>query len=449
MESAKNTIKSNNLLKKGDTIAVAVSGGIDSICLLHYLNSIKKEFGIKLVAVNVDHQIRPNSASDSQFVMDYCKSIDVPCYKFNIDVPQIALQKKMGLEETARICRYKVFDGVVEKGLANKVALAHHQSDQVETVLLNIFRGAGLKGAGGMEVVQGHYIRPFLNTKKDEIIAYANQFGLSHVEDETNTNTNYSRNFLRNDILPKLRTHWKNVDANILNFAKICKQDNEYILSQINFDDIVIENKTARIPLYKFASPDPIQNRILLTCFQKLGLAKDIEKRHLAIIKNLVQTGQNGAKISLPNKIKASLEYDELVLCVPKQKAEFVPKDFKLGKTVFDDCTITVKKTSKFNVLEPNCHIIDAKKLPKDVKWRTRQNGDVFAKFGSGEKKLKDYFIDIKVPNSIRGEIPLLASGNEVYCVLGYQISDKVKADNDTKLVYKISYQKTVKINKT
>jgi tRNA(Ile)-lysidine synthase len=442
MESAKNTIKSNNLLKKGDTVAVAVSGGIDSICLLHYLNSIKKELGIKLVAVNVDHQIRPNSASDSQFVIDYCKSIDVPCYKFNIDVPQIALQKKMGLEETARICRYKVFDGVVDKGLANKVALAHHQSDQVETVLLNIFRGAGLKGAGGMEAEQGHYIRPFLNTKKDEIIAYANQFNLNHVEDETNADTNYSRNFLRNDILPKLRTRWKNIDANILNFAKICKQDNEYILSQINFDDIVIENKTARIPLYKFASPDSIQNRILLTCFQKLGLAKDIEKRHLAIIKNLAQTGQNGAKISLPNKIKASLEYDELVLCVPKQKVEFVPKDFKLGKTIFDNYIATVKKTSKFNVLEPNCHILDVKKLPKDVKWRTRQNGDVFAKFGCGEKKLKDYFIDIKVPNSIRGEIPLLASKNEVYCVLGYQISDKVKADDNTKWVYKISYQK-------
>ena len=144
----------------------------------------------------------------------------------------------------------------------------------------------------------------------------------------------------------------------------------------------------------------------------------------------------------MPNKIKASLEYDELVIFLPKPKKQFVPKDFKTGKTIFDNLIVTIKKTTKFDVKKQNCHVLDAKKLPKNVKWRTRQNGDMFCKFASGEKKLKDYFIDKKIPNTQREQIPLLASGNEIYCVLGYEISEKVKVDENTKTAYVIEYKK-------
>ena len=442
MDSAKKTIIKQNMFKKGEKVAVAVSGGIDSICLLHFLNSIKNELEIELVAINVDHQIRENSAEDSKFVADFCKQIKVPCYKFKVDVPKLASKKKLGLEEAARNARYKIFEIVVQKNLADKIAIAHHQSDQVETILLNIFRGSGLNGASGMDAVQGICVRPFLHTSKTEILQYAKENNLPHVEDETNCNTDYSRNFLRNVILPELRCKWKNVDANILNFAKICKKDNDYINQSINFDDILFENKTARIPLYKFVSPDAIQNRILLYAFKKLGLSKDIEKRHLKILKDLVQNGENGSKINLPNKIKASLDYDELVLFLPKPKKEFVPKDFKLGKTNFSNISIDVKKTTKWDIKKENCHLIDADKLPKDAKWRVRQSGDVFKKFASGEKKLKDYMIDKKIPNMLRDEIPLLASDTDVFCVLGYEISDKVKITDSTKKVYIIEYKK-------
>ena len=272
-------------------------------------------------------------------------------------------------------------------------------------------------------------------------MAYAEEHNLTHVEDETNKDNSYSRNFLRNVILPELESKWKNVDVNILNFAKICKQDNEYINKQINFDDILFEDKTARIPLYKFVGPDSAQNRILLYTFKKLGLSKDIEKRHLTILKNLVQSGENGSKINLPNKIKASLDYDELVLFVPTPKKEFVPKDFKIGKTAFDGITSDVKKSLKWNLNKPNCHLIDADKLPKDAKWRLRQNGDVFKKFAGGEKKLKDYFIDKKIPTSTREQIPLLANDTEVFCVLGYEISDKVKITENTSRVFIIEYK--------
>lgn len=442
MESAIKTIKKYNLIESGDTIAIGVSGGSDSMCLLDFLNKNREKFGIKVLAVNVDHMIRESSKDDTAFVDNFCKEHTIQCLKFKVDVKILANEKKLGIEEAARMARYKIFESIVKNGIANKVAIAHHQSDQAETILLNIFRGAGLKGASGMEPKQGSFIRPFINTTKNEILQYIKDNQLTFVTDETNQNIEYSRNFIRNEIMPKLKTRWKNVENNIINFAAICKQDNEYIDSTISFDDIEIHHDEARIPLYKFASPVAVQNRILRYCFSKLGLSKDIEKRHLTILRNLINSGKSGSKINLPNKLNARLEYDELVLATPKKQKEFVPKDFKTGKTNFENFDVKIKKTSNFDVKTPNSHVIDAKLLPNDVKWRVRQNGDIFAKFGSGTKKLKEYFIDKKVPNTMRNKIPVLASGNEIFCILGFEISEKVKATENTKYAYVIQYQK-------
>lgn len=443
MESALKTIKKDKMFKAGDIVGVACSGGIDSICLLHYLNSIKEDLDIEIVAVNIDHQIRATSAEDTQFVADFCRKNRIRCYKFKVNAVEIAKEEKICLEEAARIARYKAFDGLVEKGYVDKIAVGHHIQDQAETILLNIFRGAGLSGASGMKTVQGHYVRPLLNTTKDEIYTYASINNLDHVEDETNGNSEYSRNFLRNEVMPKIRQHWKNIDNNLVSFSKICKQDDEYIEDQISFDDLILEKNLARIPLYEFAYPESVTNRILRKAFKHLGRLKDIEKKHLELIKNLVASGQNGTKISLPNDIKASLEYDYLTLSVTEKKSKPVPKDFKTGETVFENYgKIKVKKSSKYVLGNKNEFVIDAKKLPETAKWRTRELGDVFAKFGSGEKKLKDYFIDIKVPNRLRSEIPVLADGKEIYCVLGYEISDKVKVDETTKMAYVIKLEK-------
>lgn len=443
MESVLKTIKKDKLFKAGDVVGVACSGGIDSICLLHYLNSIREELDIEIVAVNIDHQIRPTSADDTAFVASFCRKNRIRCYKFKVNALEIAKEQKICLEEAARIARYKAFDGLVEKGYVDKIALGHHTQDQAETVLLNIFRGAGLSGASGMKTVQNHFVRPMLNTTKDEIYAYASINNLEHVEDETNGDNEYSRNFLRNEIMPKLRQYWKNIDNNLINFSKICKQDDEYIESQISFDDLVLEKNLARIPLYEFVYPESVTNRILRKAFNHLNKLKDIEKKHLDLIKDLVASGQNGTKINLPNNMKASLEYDYLTLSMTEKKEKPVPKDFKTGETIFEHFgKIKIKKTSKFILGNKNEWVIDAKKLPQTAKWRTRELGDVFAKFGSGEKKLKDYFIDIKVPNRIRSEIPVLADGKEIYCVLGYEISDKVKVDADTKMAYVIKLEK-------
>lgn len=441
MKEAQNLILKYNLFKPKDIIGVACSGGVDSMSLLHYLNANKDIFNIEVVAINVDHSIREESFKDSLFVENYCKENNIKCYKFVVKAKEIALQNKVGIEEAARKARYGVFDTLLEKQVVNKIALAHHEQDQVETILLNLLRGSGLKGVSGMEVQRNNYIRPFLTTKKREIINYAYENQIPFVEDETNNNIEYSRNLLRNKILPLIRENWQGVDDNLLNFAKICKQDDDYINSTIDFDDVVIEDNTAKIPLFYFAYNESVINRILRYAFIKIKAIKDIETKHLNILKSLAKDGENGTKINLPNNVTAHKEYDYLTISIKEVKEKQNPIEFFTGKNIkFNNYTFSVKKTSKINLEEVNCHYIDASKLPKNVVWRTRKDGDMFEKFGGGNKKLKDYFIDKKVPSRIRNEIPVLASDKEVYVVLGYEISNKVKVDNLTTSAYKIEY---------
>lgn len=442
MINALKTLEKQNLISKGEKIGVAVSGGVDSMCLLHFLNEQKSQLGFDLSVINIDHNIRENSKNDSEFVKNYCKQNGITFHSFKVDVPEFVKQNKVTVEEGARICRYKVFENLLNKGIVDKIAIAHHRQDQVETILLNIFRGTGLKGASGMDYQSNRFIRPLLDTSKAEIITYAQEHNIAFVEDETNADTDYSRNFIRQEILPKIKEHWHNVEDNIISFSKICKQDDEYINSIINFDNIIVEKNLVKIPLNCFIYKPTITTRIIRYALTHLNALKDFEQKHFAIITNLAQKSENGTKINLPNKLIATKEYDYLTLMLKKPKQEYQKAPFVLGKNRIFGTNIEIKKVRVKNsgldemkkyLLEPKTLVFDYDKLPKDVCWRVKQNGDMFQKFSGGTKKLKDYFIDKKVPNRLRNELPLLASQNNILLITGLEISDQIKVDLGTK----------------
>lgn len=442
MQSVLKTINKYKMFKKGEIVGVAVSGGIDSMSMLHFLNSVKDDFDIEIVAINVDHSIRENSAKDTLFVQNYCSEHHIRFYKFKIDSVKIASENKMCLEEAARKGRYGVFDSLISRGIVDKICLGHHIQDQAETILLNIFRGAGLNGARGMEFIRDKYVRPMLNTTKLEINQYASINEIPFVEDDSNFDETYSRNYLRNIIMPKLRMKWNNIDKNLVDFGNICKEDDEYIKSQMFFDGVIEEENLVRIPLSYFIYPSPVVNRLILKELEFLNASKDIEKKHISIIKSMALEAENGVKINLPNNIIVHKEYDFVAIMVKKPKPKLEETNFKLGSfNLINFGNLTVRKTSKFD-LSNNSHLIDANKLPSGCVIRTRKDGDMFTKFGGGTKKLKDYFIDKKVPQRLRSEIPLICKDNEVYCVLGLEISDKVKIDVNTKSAYLLTYKK-------
>ena len=438
MENIKRIIEENNLISQGDVVGVGVSGGKDSMALLHYLQNLSKQIGFEIVAITIDHGIRENSKDDANFVMEYCKNNNIRAYKFKLNVPQLAKEKSLSLESGARQARFEVFENMIKKGIVDKIALAHHQSDQAETVLMHLLRGSGITGLKGMSLARDNkYIRPMLKTSQKAIWQYICENNIDFREDETNQQNEYNRNFLRNEIFPKLLTRWPNAISAILSFADLASKDDEYICSQVPFDAFIVNDKEVKIPLSYFIYPSPVVSRMIYKALNSIGINKDIEARHIDMITNFVQKSENGKKIDLPFKVTLYKEYDYItIINKQKPKIQFVQK-FKLGNvSVPNFGKISVKKVQK---MSGDGLFIDADLLPKDVVWRFRSPGDIFEKFGGGTKKLKDFLIDKKIPSRLRSYLPVLASGNEVYVIAGVEMSNKVKVEKDTKRIYKIT----------
>ena len=446
MDKVLDYIKENNMIMQGEIIGVACSGGRDSICLLHYLNSIKADLDCEVVAVNVDHGLRPTSALDTEFVMQFCKDNHIRAYKFKGEALKVAKEEKLTIEQAARKVRYGVFETVIKKGLVDKIALAHHSNDQAETVLLNIIRGAGLAGARGMEPIRDEvYIRPLLTTPREEIMAYIDENGLEYVEDETNQDNTYSRNYIRNIVMPALRKHFNAVDKNIVNFASICAKDDDYINSQIDLGTLIETKEYTKVPLTFFYQNESIINRVLKKVLSKFA-KQDIESKHIRMIRDFAIEANNGNVISLPFKVKVSKEYDYITIGYLKKNQLTGEYSFRSGRLKIEGYG-TIRTTSSKVLTEPKMHqhIIDADRVPTDAIWRFRQEKDTFSPLGlDGTKKLKDYFIDKKIPQRMRGNIPVLASGNKILIVADIEIADELKITENTSRYYKVNYEKDV-----
>ena len=443
MKKVEQLIVENNLIKPNEVIAVACSGGQDSMCLLNILYGLKDKLKFQLVAINIDHNLRESSKGDSLFVKKYCETKGIKLYAFSVNVREICLKHKMTLEQGARDARYKIFKKLLDKGVVNKIALGHHQSDQAETILLNIFRGAGISGACGMELMRdGKYIRPLLYTPKTEIKAYINQEDIPFVEDETNMQNDYSRNYIRNMILPMIRSKWANADATICEFGKLCKKDNEYINSQVSDRAMIKENEnTIKVYSSYFNDDLSVVSRIIMKALKEIGASVDVEKKHVKMINDLVVKGENGAKVSLPNKVIAVKEYNFITFTNKKTKSTLKPIKLVQGNfTIPNVGALEVKRVTSNNIKECQ-NVFDVKKVPKGAAWRFRKQGDMFEKFGGGGTvSLNEFLIDKKIPARFRDNLPVLAVDNEIFVIAGVEIADSVKLDKTTKSSYGVNF---------
>ena len=431
MLDCENFIFENKLFKSGEIIGVGCSGGSDSLALLHYLANNQEKFDIEVVAIHVDHEIRENSYIDADFVKEKAREWGIRFYKFRVDAPKIAKEKGISLESAAREARYGVFKTLLKKGLIDKIALAHHISDQAETILMHLFRGAGIAGAKGMNAISDKvYVRPFLNTTKDEILQYLAENHLDYCEDETNEDISYNRNFVRNVLMKEIKSRWPNVEQALVNFAKSVKDDDEYINKQIYAEAIITEDRVVKIPTSYFLYDKALVSRIIFRAVKSIGINQDIERKHIEAISELALKGDNGKRLFLPFEAIAIKEYDYLTIYNRHKEEVKFEQELKCGEfDVPNFGKLVVKRVKDFSIL-PGQLLIDYRKVPKDVVWRFRQDGDIFTKFGGGTKKLKSFMIDKKIPVRLRDYIPVLASGNEIFAIAGVEISDKVKVEN-------------------
>ncbi len=431
MQNAKNFIIENSLIKPGERIGVGVSGGSDSMALVHFLHSISEELDIEVIAIHIDHGIREESRDEANFVIEKCREMGIRAYKFRIDSPKIAKEKNISLETAAREGRYGVFKSLFKKDVVDKIALAHHLSDQAETILMHIFRGSGISGARGMEAIrEGRFIRPLLTTSKEEILDYINLNNLDYVEDSSNADNTYTRNYLRNVLFPQITSKWPGAINAIVNFGKAVKEDDDYINSQIFDDAIIYEEKEAKIPLSYFIYPAPIISRIIIKTLKNIGVEKDFEKKHIDMIKELAEAHENGKRASLPFDVVAIKDYDYLTLANRKKVIPQFKCELRCGEFDLPDGRKLVVRRVKEMESKDGVVYFDYRKVPKTAMWRFRQEGDVFTKFGGGTKKLKSFLIDKKIPQRKRDILPVLADENEIFVIAGVEISDKVKVEN-------------------
>ena len=415
---------------KDKRICVAVSGGVDSTSLLHFLKMHEGEYGYRLCAVNFEHGIRgEESVADSQFVHQLCLQWGVELYTFSEDCIARSEREKSSLETSARNFRNEHYEELLKTGKADFIATAHHADDVAETVLFRICRGSALSGAVGIKQVENGRIRPFLDRTKLEILAYATEHNVPYREDKTNQEIDATRNALRLQVLPVLESRIPSAVKNISRFALSAQEDDNFLyeLSKQLLEQIKDGYKV------RFSDKKPLFSRACLTAMKLLGIDRDYTQTHLNDL-FFLQSLKLGAKITLPKNVLAIREEEGIFLCYnrgeeiePFEPMNLQKGEFRLGR--YEICLSNeIPSQQGFEKILR----LDEEKLPLGSMIRSRQEGDEFEKFGGGTKSLKRYMIDKKIPKAKR-DIPVIAKDNVVYAIFGTEISEKVKIDEKTK----------------
>lgn len=456
LNKVKNTIARYSMIESGDRIVVAVSGGPDSVCLLAILNELSGPLGIELVVAHYDHGLRPaEDENESRFVEALSASLSIP---FKTKKAGADLAVSRALEERARHARYCFFDEVKEECRAQKIATAHTLNDQSETVLMRLLRGSGVTGLAGIPPVRdGMIIRPLISTTRDEIMSYMELKGLKFVTDSSNSQPCFLRNRIRMEVLPQLKEIQPRVIELLGRTGEIMRRDDEWMEAEagawIKKEAQVGKGGEVQIPLSSFKTlPEALKYRVIRYALSMVG--ETLRRICLAHIESVVSltTGENPrSRINLPNGLIAGRLYDKLVLS-RREGRVFDTFSYTLegpGKVYLEalECTIAIEEKEKKEVPDqfPSAWtaFLDADRITFPLVLRNFQPGDRFVPLGmSGHKKIKDFFIDLKVPAQERIRIPILTCDNRPIWVCGYRIDDHYKVMPDTETVLKVTVEK-------
>ncbi len=319
-EKVEETIKKFNLIEKGDKIVVGVSGGPDSITLINILLELKEKYQISLIVAHINHMIRENAKIDEAFVKSYCEKNKIDFFVEHKNIIELAQKEKRGIEETGRDIRYKFFEEVLNKTKANKIAIAHNLNDNCETVLMNIIRGTGISGLKGIEAKRDKYIRPLIETSREEIEEYCKEQNLNPRHDESNDDNTYTRNKIRNILIPELKeTFNPNIVVGIKRLSDIVKEEENFLEKETDkvYSEIVIDDKNKIVyDLKKFNLQDVvIQKRLILKGIETIfGDTKGIEKINLEDIIKLCNNNI-GNKFLKPNqRTKIEIKNKQIII---------------------------------------------------------------------------------------------------------------------------------------
>ncbi len=456
LDKVRQTIEKHKLIEEGDKIVVAVSGGPDSVCLLHVLHRLREEYNLGLYGAHLNHNFRGIEAQiDAQYVSDLCEKLDILYFIKSMDVPGYAEKHGLSPEKAGRILRYDFFEEVAQKAGASGIAVAHNKNDQAETVLMRLLRGTGLQGLAGIHIRRGKIIRPLLDVDRESIEKYCEEHNLSPRIDKSNLESIYHRNKIRLELIPYLEEDYNpNIIANLVNTAETLKDDFDFIeeMARGIYADLIVEQSkhSLEIPIEDIQKlHSALQSRIVrLAGEQLLGRQELLGYKHVQDVLELMHRGLTGKRITLPMGLIAKINYKNICFTTEDRGDKVfhyelpIEGSFDLQEVggVFETKVIereNIKEISRDKYRK----CFDYDKIKGVLNVRNRKDGDYFYPLGlTGSKKLKDFFIDYKVTRNERDRVPLICDGDNIMWVVGFRISEKYKITDETKRVLEITF---------
>ncbi len=455
-----------NLIENGDGVVAGVSGGADSVCLLINLCELREKKDMRLMAVYVDHGIRGEaSENDGRFVKKLCEELSVPFESKKVDVPALALDRGVSVEEAARDIRYEVLLSIAKKQGYNKLAVAHNADDNAETIIFQMIRGTGVAGLKGMDPSLKRdgitIIRPLLPVTRSAIEAYLSDKKVGHVTDATNLSDDYSRNRIRHRIIPELininsrAIEHINESAAAIREMELFEESTERLYSEACVGrELSVETLRTHAP--------SLRRNVIRLWIRDIGRARDVSRVHYEAIDDLIMS-QTGKSVDLPGGQQIEKVYDSLRLkdkreekpsedetlstAIPRlsagEKAEFSMDGWYIRMTLYaGDGAGELRKNMSFQ--KNYAKYYDYGKIDGNMVIRHRKDGDYLVISEDGTKKsLARYFVDEKVPRDERKNAWLICAGSKVILAAGYRGSEDMRVDDQTKEILQVEFWRT------
>ena len=458
----------HKMIVDNETVLVAVSGGADSLALLHSLHALRSQLNCQLHVVHLNHCLRPDADADADFVRQHAKHLKLPWTIQRVEIPRLVQQWKLSVEAAGRRARYQFYESVATKVNATKIALGHHQDDSAETVLMNLIRGTGATGLKGIAPVRdAKFIRPLAGFTRQQIEAFLTSIDVVPRHDITNTDTRYLRNRVRHELIPRLESDYNpNIKIGLSRTADVLRAESEYLdtVAQKALETCRLQDPHERVVLDRIEFRQyhiALQRRMLRQSVSEMsGDMNDLYFAHCEKILNLIQSEASNALLALPNGLQFRRAYQQLIFeRKPVETGNFVYSIVTVGKTSIEvlntEITAELGNTESPSTLAlPDGRfeaIFDYEKIRKvfaepsletfPLTVRNRRQGDRFQPYGMrGTKKIKDFLIDAKVPRHERDSIPLLVCGNQILWIIGHTTSDAFKIESDTRQYLYLRY---------
>ncbi|MBE6024408.1 MAG: tRNA lysidine(34) synthetase TilS [Cellulosilyticum sp.] len=449
-EKIKAFIHKHDMIHPGDELVLGVSGGADSMMLLYYFFLYQNLYHVTLKVAHVHHGLREAAEMDAQLVEAFCKRHNIPFFRHDCQIKEIARIRKLSEEEAGREERYNFFISLLNGN--GRIVTAHNMNDQAETMIMRFTRGTDIKGLSGILPKRENIIRPLLCLTREEIEAYCKEMNISYRDDESNFKTIYTRNKIRLECIPYIKEALNPSIVSVLaRQGELYREEDEFLTIHAVelFEECYIkQGDKEALDLSKLMSMHPyMQKRIILMAIEKMIGRKDITSSHIESCIELCNL-QVGKEVHLPYGLVVKKDYEYLLL-YKENKDEILSYciDLKEGKQVISeaDITIELRKFAFERINQKNENIytkyIDYGKIKNGLQIRTRRPSD-YIKLKSGTKKLKKLFTDDKISKSIRDTLPLIADGNEIIWIVGGRLNSDYYITEHTNEVLEIKILK-------